>query len=402
MMMFYVSPEKHHKIKAFLLIAILSAAKGRRVSSNILDRKLFEPGTFSRNAESSQKLQELVAHLIFQGTDGRHMLDASSLAEVTRSSSKTSFVPPAWRRQGGTASGASTRLPAPAKGFRIPSLVGALPRRAKGAEMSVAEDNNNNPNSSRQASDLDGSELGCRQRRASADEVQLSAAAAAAPEEGVLAQYQAENEALRLRVAELEQLMADTEGLCEVLDDGGGWTSSVRVRASWLLGLLACQSASSFVLADNEALLINHPTVIFFMTMLVGAGGNAGNQASVRIIRGLATGEVDARPTERTTALVSDEIKRAAVLASILFVAGFLRVAIFDATIADATAISVSLFLIVSTSVVLGTLLPLLLQNLKVDAANASTTIQVIMDVLGVLITCKVAPLVFDSPFFGS
>ena len=58
----------------------------------------------------------------------------------------------------------------------------------------------------------------------------------------------------------------------------------------------------------------------------------------------------------------------------------------------SALAISASLFLIVSTSVVLGTLLPLLLQAAKLDAANASTTIQVIMDVLGVLITCTVAP----------
>ena len=53
------------------------------------------------------------------------------------------------------------------------------------------------------------------------------------------------------------------------------------------------------------------------------------------------------------------------------------------------------LFIIVSTSVILGTILPLLLQSIKVDAAHASTTIQVIMDVMGVLITCKVAPLVF-------
>jgi len=46
---------------------------------------------------------------------------------------------------------------------------------------------------------------------------------------------------------------------------------------------------------------------------------------------------------------------------------------------------------------VLGTLLPLLLQAAKIDAAHASTTIQVVMDVLGVLITCSVAPLVFGA-----
>lgn len=206
-----------------------------------------------------------------------------------------------------------------------------------------------------------------------------------------------ENEVLRRRVDQLEARAQNTEGLCEVLDDGGGWTSSLGTRATWLLGLLVCQSASSFVLADNESLLVSHPTVIFFMTMLVGAGGNAGNQAAVRIIRGLATGEVDPAPTSRTRALVSDEVVRAAALAIILVVAGFVRVIAFDAPIADAAAISASLFIIVGTSVVLGTLLPLLLQSIKVDAAHASTTIQVVMDVLGVLITCKVAPLVFAA-----
>ena len=221
-----------------------------------------------------------------------------------------------------------------------------------------------------------------------------------------LANLDAENTALRKRVAELEVLADRTEGLCEVLDDGGGWTSSLATRATWLLGLLACQSCSSFILADNEALLVTHPTVIFFMTMLVGAGGNAGNQAAVRIIRGLATGEVDNRPTDRTVSIVSDEMIRAVALALVLVVAGFLRVVLFESGsstyLVDAAAISASLFIIVSSSVVLGTLLPLLLSNLKVDAAHASTTIQVVMDVMGVLITCTVAPLIFNAAASGS
>ena len=212
----------------------------------------------------------------------------------------------------------------------------------------------------------------------------------------LLRSVQAENERLRERIEELEDLSARTEGLCEVLDDGGGWTSSVRSRATWLLGLLVAQSCSSFVLANNEQLLVTHPTVIFFMTMLVGAGGNAGNQAAVRIIRGLATGEVTSDASERTTTIVSDEVRRALALALILVVAGFVRVIAFNASLEDALAISASLFIIVSTSVVLGTILPLLLSAARVDAANASTTIQVIMDVLGVLITCTVAQAVFS------
>ena len=44
-------------------------------------------------------------------------------------------------------------------------------------------------------------------------------------------------------------------------------------RAGWLIGLLALQSCSSFILAANEKLIQMHPTIIYFLTMLVGAGG---------------------------------------------------------------------------------------------------------------------------------
>ena len=57
---------------------------------------------------------------------------------------------------------------------------------------------------------------------------------------------------------------------------------SVADRAGWLVGLLVLQSMSSFILARNEALLQEHLVIVRFLTMLVGAGGNAGNQASVR------------------------------------------------------------------------------------------------------------------------
>jgi Mg/Co/Ni transporter MgtE len=42
------------------------------------------------------------------------------------------------------------------------------------------------------------------------------------------------------------------------------------------------QSFSGIILSRNEALLVDHPVIVYFLTMLVGAGGNAGNQASVR------------------------------------------------------------------------------------------------------------------------
>ena len=200
-------------------------------------------------------------------------------------------------------------------------------------------------------------------------------------------ELEAENTRLRARVDELEEQLGRTEGLCEVLDSGADFVDSFRSRASWLLGLLICQSGSSFILEGNEALIQSHPVIVYFMTMLVGAGGNAGNQASVRIIRGLATGEVNPA-SERS--FIASEVRMAAALSVIVVGAGFVRVIAFDATPTDAFAISLALFLIVGSSIVLGTLLPLLLNRLRLDAAHASTTIQVVMDVLGVTIACTV------------
>jgi hypothetical protein len=57
---------------------------------------------------------------------------------------------------------------------------------------------------------------------------------------------------------------------------------ALRDRAYWLVGLLVLQSLSGIILSHNEVLLSNHPVIIYFLTMMVGAGGNAGNQASVR------------------------------------------------------------------------------------------------------------------------
>ena len=55
----------------------------------------------------------------------------------------------------------------------------------------------------------------------------------------------------------------------------------------WLLGLLVLQSTSSFVLEQYQELLKQHLVVTVFLTMLVGAGGNAGNQSAIKVIRGL-------------------------------------------------------------------------------------------------------------------
>jgi hypothetical protein len=67
--------------------------------------------------------------------------------------------------------------------------------------------------------------------------------------------------------------------------DAGEESNSLYDRGAWLVGLLILQSFSSFIIKNNEAMLQRHAVIVRFLTMLVGAGGNAGNQASVRYVQ---------------------------------------------------------------------------------------------------------------------
>lgn len=180
-----------------------------------------------------------------------------------------------------------------------------------------------------------------------------------------------------------------------VVEEESFW-SSVSDRAGWLVGLLILQSMSSFILARNEALLQKHLVIVRFLTMLVGAGGNAGNQASVRVIRGLAVGTIDPRNPQR---VLKREFAMGAALSLILGTAGCIRAAVFSTPWLETVAITVSLLMIVSISIILGAIMPLGMKLIGIDPAHSSTTIQVVMDILGVSITVWMSSLVLDTGF---
>lgn len=167
-------------------------------------------------------------------------------------------------------------------------------------------------------------------------------------------------------------------------------------RGRWLLGLLAVQSTSSFVLEAYADLLRDHLVVSIFLTMLVGAGGNAGNQSAIHVIRGLATGTLtpSARDFART---IAHQAGVGAVLAAGLALGGYGRVALSGGSPLDAAAIGASLFGIVLASVCVGTALPFGLARVGIDPANAGTSVQVAGDVLGVAITCVICTAVLGQ-----
>ncbi|KAF8065428.1 MgtE [Scenedesmus sp. PABB004] len=164
------------------------------------------------------------------------------------------------------------------------------------------------------------------------------------------------------------------------------WDEAVT-RGRWLVGLLLLQSASSVVLDSYQDLLRDHLVVTLFLTMLVGAGGNAGNQSAIKVIRGLATGSITTSWAS-IRATLTEQVEVSLLLGGGLSAAGFARVYVTTQSLVNAAAISLSLLAIVIASVLLGSALPFVLARAGVDPANAGTSIQVLMDIIGVAITC--------------
>jgi len=173
--------------------------------------------------------------------------------------------------------------------------------------------------------------------------------------------------------------------------DNMTFCSSLTDRTKWLVGLLVLQSMSSFIIARNESLLQHHTVIVQFLTMLVGAGGNAGNQAAVRVIRGLAVGNLN---NHNLISYLKKELCGGFIICIVLGTAGCLRSVAFQIPLKETTAITSALVMIVMSSIIIGTALPLIMRLVKIDPAHSSTTIQVLMDILGVTITVFMTSLI--------
>lgn len=191
------------------------------------------------------------------------------------------------------------------------------------------------------------------------------------------------------------------------------WTTSIMEAAFSRLPMLVClllfQSISSFILQSVEdSVLRPHMFISFFMTMLVGTGGNAGGQSAAAVLQGLASGEI--AMSNRWELLLKESLT-GFLLAFALSIVGFARAVMQKQTFLDSVVLGVILFFIVVSSIVLGTLLPLGFLKLQkiirrrygeeiglfFDPANASfPTFQVAMDILGILITVSIALLFFN------
>lgn len=164
--------------------------------------------------------------------------------------------------------------------------------------------------------------------------------------------------------------------------------SELLSRLPWLVGLLAFLTVSSAILEYFDALLQRHLVIAFYLTALVGCGGNSGSQAASLVLQALATGEIAPTAADIGRVLRKEFLVALGVaLALSLGVAA--RIALFGGSSADTVTVAAAMAVTVLFSVVFGALAPLLLQRAGVDPAKVSgPLLSTVIDIVGVVMAC--------------
>ncbi|UNK71077.1 magnesium transporter [Microbacterium sp. H1-D42] len=165
----------------------------------------------------------------------------------------------------------------------------------------------------------------------------------------------------------------------------------VRSRVVWLLVLAVGATLTVQVLDTFEATLAHMTVLALFVPLLIGTGGNTGNQAATTVTRSLALGEVTPRDLGK---VLSREIRVGMSLGLLLGILGFsLTGLIYDWHIG--LVIGLTLLAVCTVAASIGGIMPLAARAIKVDPAVFSNPfITTFVDATGLIIYFLIAKAV--------
>lgn len=193
-----------------------------------------------------------------------------------------------------------------------------------------------------------------------------------------------------------EEITEDIHKMAAVvpLDESYMETSALNIsksRVPWLLVLMISATFTGNIIAGFEDRLSLIPALAYFIPMIMGAGGNAGSQASSMVIRGIAIDQLSSKDYWK---VLSKELGVAFLCGLVLFSANLARLILFmpSTDIKVDLVVSATLFLTILVAKLVGGLLPLLAKSIKQDpAAMAAPLITTIVDAVALLIYFNLA-----------
>ena len=162
-------------------------------------------------------------------------------------------------------------------------------------------------------------------------------------------------------------------------------------RILWLIILVFMNVFSGAAITGFEKVIQSMTSLLFFLPLLIGSGGNAGSQSATLMIRSLAIGDVEVKDWFK---LIGKEFLVSFMLgitmaAGVSLIAGLRSPEIVP-------VVAMAMVLTVMTGSIIGLTIPFIFTKMKIDPATASAPlITSIADIAGVLIYFSIAAVVF-------
>lgn len=183
-----------------------------------------------------------------------------------------------------------------------------------------------------------------------------------------------------------------------------GFFDMIRKRAGWLAALFLGEMLTASAMQYFEGELERAIVLTLFVPLIMSSGGNSGSQATSLIIRALALGELKLSDWWR---VALRELPTGITLGAILGLVGLVRIVIWQQIgfydygphwILIGLTVFAALIGIVCFGSLAGSMLPFLLQKLRLDPATASAPfVATLVDVTGLVIYFSVALLILSG-----
>ena len=174
-------------------------------------------------------------------------------------------------------------------------------------------------------------------------------------------------------------------GLSSDVDADDSILAQTKARIPWLLIGIGSGILASLILAGFESQLAICTALALFIPIIGGTGGNVGVQASAIVVQGLANGSLELREFSRQLGKeVLVGLLNATIISLVIFVYNLITL---PHNFAVTLSVAVSLFIVVMFATLLGTIVPLTLEKLKINPALATGPfIQISTDIVGLVI----------------
>ncbi len=179
-------------------------------------------------------------------------------------------------------------------------------------------------------------------------------------------------------------------GLSSDVDADDSVFAQTKARIPWLLIGIASGILASLILGGFENQLEAVTALALFIPIIGGTGGNVGVQASAIVVQGLANGSLEIRQfASQLGKEVLIGLLNASVLSGVIFVYNLIML---PDDFAVTVSVACSLWAVVMFATILGTVVPLTLEKLKINPALATGPfIQISNDIVGLIIYVNIA-----------